>query len=57
MPKGATSVLMDVRTGEVVSVVVSLPEFRPQQTAPEIDPRQQDPSDSPLFNRVGSGRL
>ena len=50
--KGATSVLMDAYTGEVVSVV-SLPDFDPNDR-----PRPAtsgDQSDSPLFNRSVQG--
>jgi cell division protein FtsI (penicillin-binding protein 3) len=50
--KGATSILMDVHTGEVVSVV-SLPDFDPNNR-----PRPAtsgDASDSPLFNRSVQG--
>lgn len=50
--KGATSILMDVRTGEVISAV-SLPSFDPNDR-----PRQAvqgDASDSPLFNRAVQG--
>ena len=49
---GATSVLMDVHTGEVISVV-SLPDFDPNDR-----PRPAttgDQSDSPLFNRSVQG--
>ncbi|WP_299499336.1 penicillin-binding protein 2 [uncultured Roseobacter sp.] len=50
--KGATSILMDVHTGEVVSVV-SLPNFDPNnRPRPAI---QGDASDSPLFNRSVQG--
>lgn len=50
--KGATSVLMDVDTGEVISLV-SLPDFDPnERPAP---PTRGDPSDSPLFNRAVQG--
>ncbi len=50
--KGATSVLMDVRTGEVISVV-SLPTFDPNdRPRPAVE---GDPSDSPLFNRSVQG--
>ena len=50
--KGATSVLMDVRTGEVISVA-SLPDFDPNdRPRPAV---QGDPSDSPLFNRAVQG--
>lgn len=50
--KGATSILMDVHTGEVVSVV-SLPTFDPNKR-----PRPAasgEASDSPLFNRSVQG--
>ena len=50
--KGATSVLMDVHTGEVISVV-SLPTFDPNnRPRPAIT---GDPSDSPLYNRSVQG--
>ncbi|SFE27842.1 cell division protein FtsI (penicillin-binding protein 3) [Sulfitobacter brevis] len=50
--KGATSVLMDVHTGEVISVV-SLPSFDPNdRPRPAV---KGDPSDSPLFNRSVQG--
>ncbi|WP_299968367.1 penicillin-binding protein 2 [uncultured Roseobacter sp.] len=50
--KGATSILMDVDTGEVVSVV-SLPNFDPNnRPRPAVS---GDPSDSPLFNRSVQG--
>lgn len=50
--KGATSILMDVHTGEVVSVV-SLPTFDPnKRPRPAV---AGDPSDSPLFNRSVQG--
>ncbi|MEP6018932.1 MAG: penicillin-binding protein 2 [Paracoccaceae bacterium] len=50
--KGATSILMDVKTGEVVSVV-SLPDFDPNdRPRPAI---KGDQSDSPLFNRSVQG--
>lgn len=50
--KGATSILMDVHTGEVISVA-SLPSFDPNKR-----PRsavEGDPTDSPLFNRSVQG--
>ncbi|MGB7242793.1 MAG: penicillin-binding protein 2 [Sulfitobacter sp.] len=50
--KGATSILMDVHTGEVVSVV-SLPNFDPN-TRPR-PATKGDASDSPLFNRAVQG--
>ncbi|MFT6674557.1 MAG: cell division protein FtsI (penicillin-binding protein 3) [Sulfitobacter sp.] len=50
--KGATSVLMDVKTGEVISVV-SLPTFDPNdRPRPAVE---GDASDSPLFNRSVQG--
>ena len=50
--KGAASVLMDVHTGEVLSVV-SLPDFDPNDRPPP--PTEGNPSDSPLFNRAVQG--
>ena len=50
--KGATSILMDVKTGEVISVV-SLPSFDPNdRPRPSVS---GDASDSPLFNRSVQG--
>ena len=50
--KGATAVLMDAHSGEIVSLV-SLPDFDPNdRPAP---PTEGDPSDSPLFNRAVQG--
>jgi len=50
--KGATSVLMDVYTGEIVSAV-SLPSFDPNdRPRPAVE---GDASDSPLFNRSVQG--
>lgn len=50
--KGAAAVLMDVHTGEVISIA-SLPDFDPNdRPAP---PTQGRPDDSPLFNRVVQG--
>lgn len=50
--KGASSVLMDVRTGEVISVV-SLPDFDPNNRP--RPPVEGQPDDSPLFNRAAQG--
>lgn len=50
--KGAAAVLMDVRTGEVISVV-SLPDFDPNDRP--NPPTEGSPSDSPLFNRAVQG--
>ncbi|MEW2913196.1 penicillin-binding protein 2 [Leisingera sp. JC11] len=51
--KGATSILMDVHTGEVISVV-SFPDFDPNDR-PRPPTSGFDPSDSPLFNRAVQG--
>ena len=50
--KGATSVLMDVHTGEVISVV-SLPDFDPNNRPRPIV--KGDKGDDPLFNRSVQG--
>lgn len=50
--KGAASVLMDVHTGEVISIV-SLPDFDPNDRP--RPPTNGNPSDSPLFNRAVQG--
>lgn len=50
--KGATSVLMDIHTGEVLSMV-SLPDFDPNNR-PRVA-TTGDQSDSPLFNRAVQG--
>jgi cell division protein FtsI (penicillin-binding protein 3) len=50
--KGATSILMDVHTGEIVSVV-SLPDFDPNNRPRPLT--QGDAADSPLFNRAVQG--
>ena len=50
--KGATSILMDVKTGEVISVV-SLPTFDPNDRPRPAT--KGDASDSPLFNRSVQG--
>jgi len=50
--KGAAAVLMDVHTGEVISMV-SLPDFDPN-TRPRVL-IEGDASDSPLFNRAVQG--
>ncbi|THD73307.1 penicillin-binding protein 2 [Thalassobius vesicularis] len=50
--KGAAAVLMDVKTGEVISLV-SLPDFDPNdRPRPAVE---GSPSDSPLFNRAVQG--
>ncbi len=54
--KGAASVLMDVHTGEVISVV-SLPDFDPNNRPRPLTvaDKGKDQSDSPLFNRAVQG--
>ncbi|MGH1416701.1 MAG: peptidoglycan D,D-transpeptidase FtsI family protein [Pelagimonas sp.] len=50
--KGAASVLMDVQTGEVISIV-SLPDFDPNDRPNPLT--EGNASDSPLFNRAVQG--
>ncbi|TCL09988.1 cell division protein FtsI (penicillin-binding protein 3) [Shimia isoporae] len=50
--KGASSVLMDVHTGEVIAMV-SLPDFDPNDRP--RPPTQGNAGDSPLFNRAVQG--
>jgi cell division protein FtsI (penicillin-binding protein 3) len=50
--KGAASVLMDVKTGEVISLV-SLPDFDPNDRPNPL--AEGNASDSPLFNRAVQG--
>ena len=50
--KGASAVLMDIHTGEIVSLV-SLPDFDPNDRPVPLT--QGDPGDSPLFNRAVQG--
>ena len=50
--KGAASVLMDVHTGEIISMV-SLPDFDPNNRPAVLT--EGDQSDSPLFNRAVQG--
>lgn len=50
--KGAASILMDVHTGEIISVV-SLPGFDPNNRP--LPPVEGNPDDSPLFNRALQG--
>ncbi len=50
--KGATAILMDARSGEIMAMA-SLPDFDPNtRPAPLL---KGDPSDSPLFNRAVQG--
>jgi cell division protein FtsI (penicillin-binding protein 3) len=50
--KGATAIIMDVDTGEIVAMA-SLPDFDPNNRPPVLT--QGDPGDSPLFNRALQG--
>ncbi len=50
--KGATSILMDIHTGEIISMV-SLPDFDPNNRPSVLT--EGDQSDSPLFNRAVQG--
>ncbi|MFT3687735.1 peptidoglycan D,D-transpeptidase FtsI family protein [Paenirhodobacter sp.] len=50
--KGATAIIMDVHTGEIVSMA-SLPDFDPNNRPRPLT--KGDPSDSPLFNRAVQG--
>ena len=50
--KGASSVLMDVHTGEIITMV-SLPDFDPNNRPRVLT--EGDQSDSPLFNRAVQG--
>ncbi len=50
--KGATAILMDVRTGEVLALA-SLPDFDPNDRPNPLV--KGDPADSPLFNRAVQG--
>lgn len=50
--KGGSAVMLDVHTGEVISLV-SLPDFDPNH--PPAAPKTGDPGDSPLFNRAAQG--
>lgn len=50
--RGASAVLMDARTGEVLSLV-SLPDFDPNDRPAPLT--EGEPADSPLFNRAVQG--
>jgi cell division protein FtsI (penicillin-binding protein 3) len=62
--KGAAAILMDVKTGEILSLV-SLPDFDPNDRPQPLvagnpgdgtqPPTKIDPGDSPLFNRAVQG--
>jgi cell division protein FtsI (penicillin-binding protein 3) len=51
--KGATSILMEIETGEIVAMA-SLPDFDPNDRPRPL--LKGDPSDSPLFNRAVQGQ-
>lgn len=51
--KGATGILMEVKTGEIVAMA-SLPDFDPNDRPRPL--LTGDPSDSPLFNRAVQGQ-
>lgn len=52
--KGASAVLMDVHTGEIISMA-SLPAFDPNDRPNPVLPKGAEPGDSPLFNRAVQG--
>ncbi len=52
--KGAAAILMDVRTGEIVSLT-SLPTFDPNDRPNPLVDKSAEPGDSPLFNRAVQG--
>ncbi|MCF8486434.1 MAG: penicillin-binding protein 2 [Rhodobacteraceae bacterium] len=52
--KGAAAVLMDVKTGEIISLA-SLPAFDPNDRPNPILPPGAEPGDNPLFNRAVQG--
>jgi len=52
--KGAAAVLMDVQTGEIISLA-SLPAYDPNNRPNPVLPKGAEPGDSPLFNRAVQG--
>lgn len=52
--KGAAAILMDVRTGEIISLA-SLPTFDPNDRPNPLVDKNAEPGDSPLFNRAVQG--
>ena len=52
--KGASAVLMDIHTGEIISLA-SLPDFDPNDRPTPLT--EGDPGDSPLFNRAVQGAV
>ena len=52
--KGGAAIIMDVKTGEIVSLA-SLPAFDPNNRPNPVLPKDAEPGDSPLFNRAVQG--
>ncbi|TGD66312.1 penicillin-binding protein 2 [Tabrizicola sp. WMC-M-20] len=52
--KGGAAIIMDVRTGELLSLA-SLPAFDPNNRPNPVLPKDAEPGDSPLFNRAVQG--
>ncbi|MBS3978794.1 MAG: penicillin-binding protein 2 [Rhodobacteraceae bacterium] len=52
--KGATAILMDARTGEILTMA-SLPTFDPNDRPNPLADPNAEPGDSPLFNRAVQG--
>ncbi|SNX69010.1 cell division protein FtsI (penicillin-binding protein 3) [Cereibacter ovatus] len=52
--KGAAAILMEAKTGEILSLV-SLPDFDPNDRPAPLVAKNADPGDSPLFNRAVQG--
>ncbi|WP_096786500.1 penicillin-binding protein 2 [Rhodobacter sp. CZR27] len=52
--KGATAILMEAATGEIVALA-SLPDFDPNDRPAPLTVKDADPGDSPLFNRAVQG--
>jgi cell division protein FtsI (penicillin-binding protein 3) len=52
--KGAAAILMDIRTGEILSLA-SLPTFDPNNRPNPVLAADAEPGDSPLFNRAVQG--
>ncbi len=52
--KGAAAILLDVHTGEILSMV-SLPDFDPNDRPNPLVSKDAEPGDSPLFNRALQG--
>jgi cell division protein FtsI (penicillin-binding protein 3) len=52
--KGGAAIIMDVRTGEILSLA-SLPAFDPNNRPNPVLPKDAEPGDSPLFNRAVQG--